>query len=294
MTLTRRSLLASASSTLLLAAPKPLKDRLGIFCGLAPEENAARKTLAAARAAGFARVQIQFPFSRVDDAYCRALPGWVKSEGLVCDVLGAYINCLEPSNVLMDARAEDLPRAISLGAELGAKALIAWTGTFGQGLMSFDKRNLDTDNLDKIRSFLEPHTKALKEARLSIALETYITLACPDANMLFDLLKKMPSCFGAVLDPPNMTPLAGFEKRDEVMRYMVSLLKDRIRVIHLKDFKLAADQRSYELPGPLDGVMNYPLYLELIRGLKSDAPIIAEHVGPERYTEVRTRLMPLL
>jgi sugar phosphate isomerase/epimerase len=218
----------------------------------------------------------------------------VKSEGLVCDVLGAYINCLEPSNVLMDARAEDLPRAISLGAELGAKALIAWTGTFGQGLMSFDKRNLDTDNLDKIRSFLEPHTKALKEARLSIALETYITLACPDANMLFDLLKKMPSCFGAVLDPPNMTPLAGFEKRDEVMRYMVSLLKDRIRVIHLKDFKLAADQRSYELPGPLDGVMNYPLYLELIRGLKSDAPIIAEHVGPERYTEVRTRLMPLL
>jgi len=65
-----------------------------------------------ARQAGFHRVQVQFPWNRADEAFLRALPGWLAAEGLRADVLGAYVNCAVPENVLMDARAADLDRAI--------------------------------------------------------------------------------------------------------------------------------------------------------------------------------------
>jgi len=289
---TRRSLL-QATATSLLAKPEALLDRLGLNCPLKPDEMGARKILAAAREAGFRRLQVYFDWTQVSDSYVRNLPGWVRAEGLKVDVLGAYVNCVAPDILIMGTRARDLDRAIDLAPTLGAKRLTAWTGGYGPKLFTSDERNFAPEAANAILRTLEPMIKRLEEGDLTLALESYITLACPDAPRLRRLLDRMPGCIGAVFDPPNLTPIALYEQRDEVLRMMLQTLKGRVGVVHWKDFQLAKDGRSYDLPGPLGGVMNYELFLECVKQLPPDTPIKVEHITPDQYASFHAKLAPI-
>ena len=290
--ITRRSLLQASSSTLLLGVQKSA-DRLGLNCPLESNETAARKTLHTARQAGFRKLQIYFDWTQVNDSYLRGLPTWVKEEGLAVEVLGAYVNCVEPSILIMGTRAEDLDRAIELAPALGAQRMTAWTGGYGPKLFTSDPRNFTPSASDAILRTLEPRFKRLEEQKLRLALESYITLACPDAPTLRRLLNRTPPFINAVFDPPNLTPIASYSRRDEVLRDMAPILKGRVGVVHWKDFRLAKDGRSYDLPGPLGGVMNYPLFLSLVKQLPSDTPVVIEHISPDQYAEFHSRLEPI-
>ena len=265
--------------------------RLGIMCQLIATEEASRQTLAAAAQAGFHRIQVNFPWNRVDAAYLKALPVWIRAEGLRSDVLGVYVNCASPETVLMATRREDFARAFDFAGELGARHLTAWTGSFSAELMKADPRNVAPGAAEGILRFLDPWLPKLESARLTLALETYITLVCPDANSLRKLLDRLPPCVGAVLDPPNLTPIAHYAERDPVLREMFLTLRGRIAVVHMKDFRLAGDR--YDLPGPLMGEMNYPLFLRNVAALPADVPLVAEHLQPAQFAEARRQLLAL-
>src|SRR5581483_6746191 len=94
-------------------------------------------------------------------------------------------------------------------------------------------------------------------------------------------------------DPPNLTPIALYGRRDEVLREMTITLKDRVGVVHWKDFRLAKDGQSYELPGPLGGVMNYSLFLNCVKQLPADAPVMVEHISPDQYSAFHSKLEPI-
>lgn len=285
--LTRRTLLAA------VFAP-PAEDRLGVMCQLPPDEAGARKVLGAARDAGFRRVQINFPWTRVAADYLRSLPSWLKDANLAAGVLSAYVNCADPPNVIMETRAGDFDRALDYAPEVGASRLVAWTGGYGKSLMTSDPRNFTREAQDAIVRFLEPRLKRLEASRLTLALETYVTLACPDARALRTLLDRLPRPVTAVLDPPNLTPIGRYAARDEELRAMFEALQGRTGVVHLKDFRLNPDGKTYALPGPLAGEMNYPLFLKLCAALPADTPLIAEHIAPAEFASTRAKLLPLL
>lgn len=286
--ITRRSFCA-----LMGAAALPA-DRLGVVCILDSTEKGSWNTLRAAGEAGFRQVQVSFPWDRVDAAYLSGLQKWLRFAGVRAQVLSAYVNCVDPPVVLMNTRAEDFARAIGYAGELGCNRLVAWTGSHRAGLMQPDARNFTEASQDAILRFLDPHLKRLEDARLRLALESYITLACPDAPSLRRLLDRLPSNIGAVLDPPNLTPIARFAERDQVLREMASTLRGRVEVVHLKDFRLAPDGKSYQLPGPLAGQMNYRLFAEEIRTLPETVPVFAEHIGPDKFGETRRGLLSVL
>jgi sugar phosphate isomerase/epimerase len=290
--LSRRAVVAGLASLSRIKAVDA--DRLGVMCMLPADERGARSVLNAASQAGFQRIQVQFPWNGINDSFLKALPAWCRAAGLRVDVLSAYVNCVAPEIVIMTTRAEDFDRALEYAPEIGAKRLIAWTGGYGPGLMDADARNRLPEAQAAIRRFLEPRLKRLEAAGLTLALETYITLACPDARTLAGLLTGMPPSITAVLDPPNLTPVARYNERDAVMKEMFELLRGRIGVAHLKDFRLAKDGASYDLPGPLGGEVNYPLYLKLLEQLPVDVPLIAEHIGPTEFASTRAKLLPLL
>ncbi|HEY3439527.1 MAG TPA: TIM barrel protein [Paludibaculum sp.] len=287
----RRQFLGTLAAATATAAPEPWSTRLGIMCQLGATESGARGVLAAARAAGFTRAQVAFPWDRVDEAFLKNLPAWVQAEGLRCEALGAYVNCVEPVAVVMNTRTADFERAIAVAAELACPRLVAWTGGYKPGLMDPDPRNFTPAAEDAIVRFIETHARRLESAHLRLALESYITLACPDAPALKRLLARLPNWVGAVMDPPNLTPLPRYPARDAVLREMFATLQGRITLVHLKDFRLTADGRGYDLPGPLAGVMNYPLLAQQIRTLPPDTPVLAEHIGPKEFAPTRRALL---
>ncbi|MCX6624714.1 MAG: TIM barrel protein [Acidobacteria bacterium] len=291
----RREFLPILAAAGLSAAPagRWKDDRLGVACNVAANEAKTRELLAAAAEAGFRRIQLFPPWKAVDAAYVSALPGWVKAAGLEAPVLGAYVNCCQPGNVIMETREQDFVRAIEAAATLGATCLTAWTGGYGAGLMSADPRNFTPAAQDNIRAFLDRHARRLDEARLHVALEQYSTLACPDAPSLGRLLGRVPDFAGAVLDPPNLTPPPEYANRDRLLDKMFRILAGRIAVVHLKDFTLAGDGRSFRLPGPMQGAMNYPLFIRWLATLPETVPLFAEHIRPAEFAATRSQLLPL-
>jgi sugar phosphate isomerase/epimerase len=263
------------------------------MCQLTDTEASSRKVLTAAAEAGFQKIQVNFPWTKVDARYLAALPAWIRAEGLRCEVLSAYVNCAHPEIVLMLTRREDFARALDYAEEVGARRLVAWTGGHVADLMKADDRNFTAGARDAIVRFLEPHLPKLASARLTLALETYITLVCPDAVSLRQLLDRLPPSVGGVLDPPNLTPVLQYAKRDAVLRDMVRTLQDRIAVVHMKDFRLRADGTGYDLPGPMMGEMNYTLFAELLRSLPAEIPLIAEHLEPAQFGNARRKLIAL-
>jgi sugar phosphate isomerase/epimerase len=290
--MTRRTLLAVAGGAA-AAWGNSWADRLGIMCQLTDVEASSRQTLAAAASAGFRSIQANFPWTKVDARYLAALPGWIRGDGLRCEVLSAYVNCANPEIVLMSTRRGDFIRALDYAEKVGARRLVAWTGSYVADLMKADDRNFTAGARDAIVRFLEPHLPKLASARLTLALETYITLTCPDAPSLRELLDRLPPSVTAVLDPPNLTPVSRYAERDSVLREMVSTLQGRIGVVHMKDFRLRGDGIGYDLPGPMMGVMNYTLFAKLLRPLPADIPLIAEHLEPAQFGYARRNLLAL-
>jgi sugar phosphate isomerase/epimerase len=291
-TLTRRSAIGAGVAALAANAPDAA-GRLGVMCQFEPEETAARRVLDEAAKAGFRQVQVFFNWLRTPDEVTRKVPRWITAAGLRCPVLGAYINCVEPANVLMNVGYAEFHRILNQAPEYGAETLVAWTGGYGFGLMRPDPRNFTPAAEDALVRFVSRYVKPLEESRLRLALETYITLTCPDAPSLRRVLDRLPPCVTAVLDPPNLTPIARYGERDQVLREMVRLLAGRIGVAHLKDFRLAPGGQAYELPGPLAGELNYPLFIELIQSLPPEIPAIAEHLQPAEFAAARQKLLPL-
>jgi sugar phosphate isomerase/epimerase len=286
--MTRRSFAWLAAS---VAAAGEWEDRLGIMCQLGSSEPTARKVLDSARQAGFRRVMLNFPWDRVTAEFRQALPGWLQSYGLRCEALGAYVNCVSPETVLMSTRESDFADAIGYARELNCRCLVAWTGSHRPELMKADPRNFTRESEDALVRFVERHVTSLERSGVTLALETYVTLTCPDAVSLRRVLDRLPESIGAVLDPPNLTPPGRYAQRDAELKAMVRTLSGRIGVVHLKDFRLTADGVTYALPGPLAGEMNYPLFAEQIKRLPRDVPVAAEHVGPEEYGPVRRKLL---
>jgi sugar phosphate isomerase/epimerase len=289
----RRAFVSLPLAAGLGAAPKDHSARLAIMCQLGGDESNARKVLEAARAAGFRRAMLNFAWDRVPPAFLKSLPGWVSSAGLSCEVLGAYVNSVSPEANLMSTRAADFERALGYAAELRCPRLVAWTGSHLSDLMKPDPRNPTPASEDSLIRFVTRHVPALERAGLKLALETYVTLTCPDAPSLKRVLDRLPPTVGAVIDPPNLTPVALYPHRDAALRDMMRLLGPRIEVVHLKDFRLKPDGLNYDLPGPLGGVMNYPLYLEELAKLPGNLPWIIEHVAPNDFRSTREKLLPL-
>jgi len=289
--ISRRTLVAGAAA-FAVRADSGL-DRLGIMCQLQPDETSARRVLRAAREAGFRRAQVTFPWDRTGPEFLKGLTRWAAAENLRIDALGAYVNCAAPEIVIMSTRAQDFDRAVDFAPEIGASRLVAWTGGFGHELMTPDTRNSKPAASDAIVRFLEHRLKRIEDGRLMVALESYITLVCPGAISLRKLLDRLPPFVTAVLDPPNLTPIDRYRARDAELRQMFQVLEGRVGVVHMKDFRLAADLQSYELPGPLRGVMNYELFVQLVRHLPPDIPAIAEHIGPDQFAATRRELSAL-
>jgi sugar phosphate isomerase/epimerase len=290
----RREFCFAGVAATALAAPVPWNDdRIGIVCNVGVTETAARKELGEARKAGFRRIQVNFPWARVSDVFLNSLPRWIEQAGLRCDVLSAYVNCCRPETPLMECREEHFARAIEYAARVGARRLTAWTGGYDAALMKADPRNFTSGAEDNIVRFLEKFVPRLQTARLTVALENYITLACPDAASLSRVLRRVPDCIGCVLDPPNLTPIVRFRDRDIVLGEMFDLLRRRVAVVHMKDFRLPPNADRYELPGPMQGGMNYRLFAQRILTLRADVPLIAEHIGAPQFAETRKKLIGL-
>lgn len=96
----------------------------------------------------------------------------------------------------------------------------------------------------------------------------------------------------ALVDIVNMISPANVANQKNIVDDVFRLYKDRINVFHLKDFKIAGDDKESDIIG--QGELELEYLLNKIKKEKPYADIILEEIKPEKDQEARARVLKLL
>ena len=98
-----------------------------------------------------------------------------------------------------------------------------------------------------------------------------------------------------VMDPCNYYRREDLPRMAPMLRAMFEAVGDRIVVAHAKDLK--ASETGTDLPAAGLGVLDYPLFLQLLAGLNRPIDLILEHLArpdvPRARDFVRAQLAPV-
>jgi len=248
---------------------------LGLWTEIRPADDLSRLAERAA-AVGFATLHAHFP-EGCDERLARRLARAAAASGLAVVAVSGYANPLRPDDAPMGWSAAGLAGLVGLMPLLDARILVSWSGTYGAGLLDGHPDNGAPAALELLRRHVEELLPALDAAEAILALEPFHTHALGDAEGLAAFCAEVNSPYlGLVLDPPNLLPPDRWGDQAAEIAAQVAVLAPYIRLVHLKDMRLRGG--AVDLPGPGQGVLDYPALLGAIRRADISAPLIVEHV----------------
>ena len=206
--------------------------------------------------------------------------------GLECAVLGCYLNLADP-NPERRARTQEIYKAhLRFAPMIGAR--VVGTETF---------LNPESDIRDPARSeeafrlfmdALRPVVQCAEECGALLAVEPvwYHIISTPERAVR--MLEELPSDnLRIILDAVNLISPENAERAPEIIENAISLLGDRVEILHMKDFVLTAEGKMEACACGL-GSMKYERLLAF--GAAKDLPMTLENTVPDNAEAARLHL----
>ncbi len=203
-----------------------------------------------------------------------------RTAGLEVSVLGCYVDLLDPDPVRRGLALSRFLEALERAPVLGA-ALVA-TESFGARAGDAEGRRASLADL--LRA-LEPIARRAEELGVDFALEPVRTHVLSSPGASEEVLRKLgsPRLF-ILLDPVNLCPPpagSGPGRAEDLAAPALECLDrfaDRIRVLHLKDFR-AEDGGNRVVP-PGKGLFPFPEFFRAAAGRGLRCPCVVEDCRP--------------
>ena len=256
--------------------------RLGVMVdGSSPERLI--EQLLAARDAGYDGVQITPAPASDPEPIQRARA----DTGLAVLALGGYVNPLTED-------LQPLRDAIAIAPLLGCDTVVTWSGTQSADLFADNANNLSAEVFDQTVGIFREVANDASEAGVKVAIEPFHHHIARSPQRLRDLIDAVGSPhLVAVMDPPNFVAAPDVSSVNDMMPGMFATLEGRIGLAHAKDLRLPAAGETegvlagVVLPGPGEGILDYPTYLRLLESAGVDA-LVVEHIATDAFRSART------
>ena len=82
-----------------------------------------------------------------------------------------------------------------------------------------------------------------------------------------------------IFDPVNYLNINNYQKQDEMINDIFTLLSDKICVLHAKDF--VVEDGEFKMVKPTEGMLNYELIFKNMKEHNLDIPIICEEINED-------------
>ncbi len=209
--------------------------------------------------------------------------------------VGVWNNMLDPDPAQRAANVEANVRALALADELGARCCVNIAGSFNPTHWDGPHpRNLSEEAFELTVQNVRQIIDTVKPKRTFYTLETmpWVIPDSPDSYLKLIEAVDRPM-FGVHLDPVNLINCpwryyhnAGF------LRECFSKLGPWIVSCHGKDV-IMRDQPTVHLDEvrPGLGVLDYKVFLQELRRLPRDVPLILEHLPQEEYPAAREYML---
>ncbi|MBR2822640.1 MAG: sugar phosphate isomerase/epimerase [Clostridia bacterium] len=257
-----------------------------------------KERLAAARAQGFSCAHVAL--SKVlDDFSMKDAPEKLTEEfalrvrqdfdesGLECAVLGCYLNLADPDPERR-ARTQEIYKAhLRIAAKFGARVI--GTETYANPESRFaDPAPQSEEAFRLFMDGLAPVVRFAEESGAILAVEPvwYHIISTPERAAR--MLEELPSDnLQIILDAVNLISPEQADRTEDIVRNALSLLGDRVRILHMKDFVVTPDGKMDACACGL-GSMRYEQLLSFAAG--RDLPMTLENTVPENAEQARLHL----
>ena len=224
---------------------------------------------------------------KLTEEYARRVRKEFDASGLGCAVLGCYLNLADP-NPERRARTQEIYKAhLRFAAQIGAR--VVGTETFANPESRFaDPAPRSEEAFRFFMDSLEPVVRCAEETGAVLAVEPvwYHIISTPERAAR--MLEELPSDnLQIILDAVNLISPETADRAEDIVRNALSLLGDRVRILHMKDFMITPEGEMDACACGL-GSMRYEQLLSFAAG--RDLPMTLENTVPDNAEAARLHL----
>ena len=259
------------------------------------EPGSLKERLAFARAQGFSCAHVALSkvlddFAMEDapekltDEYALRVRKEFDESGLECAVLGCYLNLANPNPERRKQTQEIYKAHLRFAAKIGAR--VVGTETYANPESAFsDPAPQSEEAFRLLLDSLKPVVRCAEECGAVLAVEPVWCHIVSTPERAARMLEKLPSeNLQIILDAVNLIAPEEANRAEDIIRNAISLLGDRVRILHMKDYVITPE-------GELDacacglGSMRYEQLLSFAAG--RDLPMTLENTAPDNAEEAR-------
>lgn len=222
-----------------------------------------------------------------DWSVAEKIVGAFEKEDVKIAALFGYYNLVDPDEKRRrqgEARMELLLRNWK---RLGCPIVSTETGTFNAKSEWLESPENDTEEgYQKCRQALERWTRLAEQTGAVLTIECYWRNVIGSIERAERLLKEIHSpALKLVMDPCNFFRPQDLPQMKPLLKSMFERLGPQIAIAHAKDVK--ASPKGTDLPAAGKGVLDYPLFLQLLAELGRPMDLILEHLKLDEMVAAR-------
>ncbi len=260
-----------------------------VITGQKPLERAERTASLGLQSVQFVpkEVSVGFGFdpsgtAEITDDFAEWAAAYASSGVEICAVAG-YLNLLARDQDRRAANIAVFTSYLRRMHQLGTRLISTETGSLAvSGDWDDDPENHTPSSWDAFRRVVEDLVVVAEAEDVVILLEPYIVNVCNTPQLGAGLVAEFDSPhLGICMDPTNFftNELARPERVRETMIAGFEAERDWFRLAHAKQVvPPAPGSPKPGLPGPGAGLIDYPLYLDLLASAGYTGPLVIEHL----------------
>lgn len=276
---------------------------VGIFTGYYPYDT--DEVIRRIKASDFNCVQLDVSFKDCDAAKGELtkekaveIRNKLRDANLPVICVSGYTNFIHPDREKREKNISYLKTMISFARDLGCTYVASETGTYNEESdWVWDDRNASEEVYQETLAVVKDIVAYAEQNGVTFLIENYVNNVIGSVEQIKRLFADVDSKYlGLVCDPTNYFDESNIGRVDETLRNIFDELAPFMRIAHAKDCKRAEDisekhadidadeshtfrgAGGVELPAAGLGVLNYPLYLELLAKYHPNMPLIIEHL----------------
>ena len=224
---------------------------------------------------------------KLTEEYARSVRRDFDASGLECAVLGCYLNLADP-NPERRVRTQEIYKAhLRFAAMTGAR--VVGTETYANPESRFSEPAPQSEEAFRLLlDSLKPVIRCAEETGAVLAVEPVWNHIISTPERAARMLEELPSDhLQIILDAVNLISPEQADHAEDIIRNAISLLGDRVRILHMKDFVITSDGKMSACACGLGG-MRYEQLMSF--AAEKDLPMTLENTVPENAEKARLHL----
>lgn len=166
---------------------------------------------------------------------------------------------------------------------LESPRLVMWSGSYSNELRGEDPRNFTAEAMDLLETEYRKFVPATASAGLTVCVEPFYPHVTGTPERMAEFCGRFePGQVACCLDTPNFISHGIYDQTNALIPSIIGTVAPYVELLHFKDIR-RDDRGNLGLPGPGDGILDYPVVMAELAKLDRPLVGITEHITPEQY-----------